>query len=424
MSPTIENNTTNNDGTKQHAWFFEPITSKQNTQSLTDQGVENIANHKYKPGQYTYCDNLLNPLWTSLTDLLPIWLAPNMVTFIGACHCGLAYSITWYYSSNFDQNLPNWVVFLSGYCTIAYYTFDCMDGKQARRTGQSSPLGQLFDHGFDCICNLAHISTQAGYLLVGGSYWFYGFQGSLFFAFFMAQWEEYYTGELTHAMGNFGVTETNYGLGLFAIYNSFLGMNGRQQFWTSLVGDIIPSKVLEKIHIHYIIPDTVLEMELKHIGLSGWFIASAVLVAGSLYRVLTHEQVTKRKLGLSAISKLITPFLIALGPFILPTNVIENETRYLSVCEGLLMSYLTKKMICFSMAKQTYASIQIDAIPYWIVLLWIRYDTNITDRGATVLLSLLCFYYTYKLLFWAKSAINQITARLDINCFTIKNKKV
>lgn len=28
-----------------------------------------------------------------------------------------------------------------------YSTFDNIDGKQARRTGSSSPLGQLFDHG-------------------------------------------------------------------------------------------------------------------------------------------------------------------------------------------------------------------------------------------------------------------------------------
>jgi ethanolaminephosphotransferase len=32
---------------------------------------------------------------------------------------------------------------LCAYCTFAYYTLDCMDGKQARRTGTSSPLGQL-----------------------------------------------------------------------------------------------------------------------------------------------------------------------------------------------------------------------------------------------------------------------------------------
>jgi hypothetical protein len=27
------------------------------------------------------------------------------------------------------------------------YTFDAVDGKQARRTNSSSPLGELFDHG-------------------------------------------------------------------------------------------------------------------------------------------------------------------------------------------------------------------------------------------------------------------------------------
>ena len=195
------------DCTKVHTFIFETATSDRNTKSLTDAGVEAIAAHKYKPGKYTVLDNLLNPVWAGLTELLPMWLAPNMVTFLGAMHCFVSYMVTWYYSPNWSGTpLPDWVIFLSGYCTIAYYTFDCMDGKQARRTGQSSPLGQLFDHGFDCLCNLNHVSTQAGYLLVGGSWWFFGMQGSLFFFFFMAQWEEYYTGELPHAMGNFGVT--------------------------------------------------------------------------------------------------------------------------------------------------------------------------------------------------------------------------
>lgn len=30
---------------------------------------------------------------------------------------------------------------------LAYLHLDCLDGKQARRTSSSSPLGQLFDHG-------------------------------------------------------------------------------------------------------------------------------------------------------------------------------------------------------------------------------------------------------------------------------------
>jgi phosphatidylglycerophosphate synthase len=33
-----------------------------------------------------------------------------------------------------------------------YQTLDAIDGKQARRTGTSSPLGELFDHGAPVLC--------------------------------------------------------------------------------------------------------------------------------------------------------------------------------------------------------------------------------------------------------------------------------
>lgn len=36
-------------------------------------------------------------------------------------------------------------------CLWLYSTFDNVDGKQARRTGSSSPLGELFDHGCDAL---------------------------------------------------------------------------------------------------------------------------------------------------------------------------------------------------------------------------------------------------------------------------------
>lgn len=41
-----------------------------------------------------------------------------------------------------------------------YSTFDNVDGKQARRTGTSSPLGELFDHGCDALnCSVDHMSS-------------------------------------------------------------------------------------------------------------------------------------------------------------------------------------------------------------------------------------------------------------------------
>jgi hypothetical protein len=110
---------------------------------LSQSGLHFIANHQYRPSDYTYLDNVLNPFWTYLTECLPLWLAPNMVTTLGGVHCGLAYGILWYYCPDFDTTPPSWVIMLCAYCSFAYYTLDCMDGKQARRTGSSSPLGQL-----------------------------------------------------------------------------------------------------------------------------------------------------------------------------------------------------------------------------------------------------------------------------------------
>lgn len=37
------------------------------------------------------------------------------------------------------------------FCISTYLNMDAIDGKQARRTGTSSPLGELFDHGCDAI---------------------------------------------------------------------------------------------------------------------------------------------------------------------------------------------------------------------------------------------------------------------------------
>lgn len=44
---------------------------------------------------------------------------------------------------------PTWIWVLVGASVVFYANLDCIDGKQARRTQSSSPLGQLFDHGCD-----------------------------------------------------------------------------------------------------------------------------------------------------------------------------------------------------------------------------------------------------------------------------------
>jgi ethanolaminephosphotransferase len=80
---------------------------------------------------------------------------------------------------------------------LAYQCLDAIDGKQARRTGSSSALGMLFDHGCDvlnlCLTSMTLVSTAQ----LGGS-WKSALcvsAGSL--VFFLATMEEYWSGELS-----------------------------------------------------------------------------------------------------------------------------------------------------------------------------------------------------------------------------------
>jgi len=46
---------------------------------------------------------------------------------------------------------PSWSLYLCGIGLFIYQSLDAIDGKQARRTNSSTPLGELFDHGCDAV---------------------------------------------------------------------------------------------------------------------------------------------------------------------------------------------------------------------------------------------------------------------------------
>lgn len=71
-----------------------------------------------------------------------------------------------------------------------------LDGKQARRTGTSSPLGLIFDHGCDALTTFIFIVGFGSIIRLDSSLWFGILWLMAAFPFFLNTWEEYYTGEL------------------------------------------------------------------------------------------------------------------------------------------------------------------------------------------------------------------------------------
>jgi ethanolaminephosphotransferase len=427
------------DRTAHHVWFWEAPTA---TGVLTRDGVTQIAFHQYRAGTYTFLDNLLNPLWARLTECLPLSMAPNLVTTIGALHCLVAYILTWQYTPQLSQPVPVWLLLVNAYCMIAYYTLDCMDGKQARRTNSSSPLGQLFDHGVDCICNLSHISMVQSWLCVGGTVWLPFNQGVLQFSFFVAQWEEYYTETLPHATGDFGVTEVNYGMAILTLLNAAFQAVDREALYAMPFVDVVPIRLLQlwqdssvnasvrsvTVPLLKVLPTALADalggvLQIRHVLMLAFGAAMFVLILLSVSRVVSHASMSNTQQRLSAISKLVTPALLVMAPLgLLPASVWSTETRYVSLVAGLALCLVTIKLIVFSMGKQAYAMIQWDALPAIAVMAWIGADSRFTAHGVHSILVVTTIYYLVRIYQWTASAIGQICQRLDIFLFTIKSK--
>lgn len=260
--------------------------------------------------------------------------------------------------------------------------------------------------------------------MIGGTYWYIVLQTSLQFAFFMAQWEEYHTHVLPHCAGKWcGVTEVNYSMGILTLVNSLMD---REAFWHRPMTEVL-APLGDSVMQH--IPSIVKELELRHFGMAGWGLMSAVLMILSLKRVLFHPHIAGGNLSaaetlqmrVTALSKLATPAALCVAAFMVPPTAVR--TRYLSVTLGLAFSILTKKMIVFSMAKMKFAAVQFDAVPLLLAALWIRYDKRLTKEGADLVLGVLCFWYTFRMLRWINITINQICKKLDINCFTLGKRK-
>lgn len=417
-----------------HIWILEPKIPKGGV--LSEDGLTQIANHKYQAGSYTRLDNYLSPtLWQPLTDMLPLWLAPNVVTTIGGTYCLMSFLLsTWYLSASTGDNadvIPRWLYISNGVCMFLYYTFDCMDGKQARRTGSSSPLGQLFDHGMDCICNLSHLQLVQCIVLLPPRLLVI-LQCSLQFTFWQAQWEEYYTGILPHATGEYcGVTEVNYGLALWSLTAGFFG----QQMYDTI---LIDTETLVRWNIpglNWLLTledsDKISPFEARHMAAVGWAIMILCLVTLSWTRVYRHLNDTRA--FASAMSKLASPLLLCVVAVVATDSYhryIPNVsyTGYIPSCWlalGLCYCLITIKIIVYSMAHMAYATFQLEIVPFSVVALLI----HSADAGKTLpinpsyLWAILDIYYFWRLVYWIRRAIAQLCSHLKIQLFRIKEKK-
>lgn len=165
--------------------------------------------HKYRPGPYTPLDNLLYAIWWEpISHRLPLWLAPNALTLCGALAAVAAAVLLWVCSPYFQEpGPPAWAELTAAWLIVFYQTCDAEDGLQARRTGASSPLGELLDHGCDCVCLSACTLGYCASLQFGFGLPTFAALCVSWLPYYLAQWESYTTGVTRTGGSLFGITE-------------------------------------------------------------------------------------------------------------------------------------------------------------------------------------------------------------------------
>ncbi|XP_012260392.1 cholinephosphotransferase 1 isoform X5 [Athalia rosae] len=171
--------------------------------------LKRLNEHKYSCTSVSLMDPFLQPWWNWLVSKVPLWLAPNLITIIGLVINILTTLILVWHSPDARIEAPRWACLLCALGLFIYQSLDAIDGKQARRTGTQSPLGELFDHGCDSISTVfvalsACIAVQLGYYPT----WMFFQCFCAMTLFYCAHWQTYVSGTLR--FGKVDVTEAQF----------------------------------------------------------------------------------------------------------------------------------------------------------------------------------------------------------------------
>ncbi|KAG2217464.1 hypothetical protein INT45_011900 [Circinella minor] len=385
--------------------------------------------HRYKYGgvdKSLVSRYILSVYWNNLVKIFPVWVAPNLITLLGLlciiCNVGTLY----YYAPDLGP-CPNWVYTSFGICLFIYQSLDAIDGKQARRTGTSGPLGELFDHGCDALNTTLGVLTWASATSLGQSWWTVVSLMASLGNFYLSTWEEYHTGILF--LGYFsGPVEGVLMLVGVHLISGYFG----PAFWTLRVSELLGPVLTWEDH-----PLTRIAggLQLNHVLI---VIGSLVLLLNIVTGLINVVQIKRNPTDFSHPDGSIRKALVGLFPFIFmvggcytwlslwPEIVYEHLNLFIPLV-GLLFGHQVGLMIISHVAKLDF--------PYWnssvnlilaagccLAYLDKSLETPLSiTQAATLKAFIIIATIQYGSLVFG--VINEICTYMNIGCLTIKKKK-
>eukprot|EP00927_Polykrikos_kofoidii_P063597 TRINITY_DN58441_c0_g1_i1.p1 TRINITY_DN58441_c0_g1~~TRINITY_DN58441_c0_g1_i1.p1 ORF type:complete len:407 (+),score=32.57 TRINITY_DN58441_c0_g1_i1:115-1335(+) len=326
-------------------------------QFITRDGLLEMANFKYVPGNYTPLDRLLNPWWLFIANLVPRWISPNAITLTALTGSLASTILTVLVRQNESLTYLNGhvVFFLAAILQFAYQTLDAVDGKHARNTGQSTPLGAIFDHGCDALAMalnaiLVELQTSSPNTEVADSRDVLGSLGALLpmVSFFAGQWEHALSGVMEAA----GCTEAQFCTMCVALVAAY----GGPVLFQSEILVLVPAL----LHFPQPFVDMVTGVSLKRFLSNTTVLFAAVVTVRCVLRSLKSPASVKHKLCS------FSPSLVQLGfCSLLCLAEIYRENRLVCLTAGVLaFADLNIRMILAGVSQIRFPMFHLSLVPF------------------------------------------------------------
>ena len=398
--------------------FFSPFNQTTMGIFIPQTSIAHLNEYKYQSEDRSLTTKyILKPFWLKFVNIFPLSMAPNMVTLLGLMFIVISDILVFYFDPYYDTISPQWVYFYHAFAVFMYQTFDACDGIHARRTGQSSPLGELFDHCCDSMnttlmviqfASVSNLTTKTPIIFI--------VQFSALANFYLSTWEEYYTHKLFLSELS-GPVE-----GLLMITGVFIltGILGVDEMW---------HKVLFTVNIS----DSLPPLEITSTYLSA--IAGAFVMSFNIYsarrNVIDALKTEKRTNEIKSAMDGLTPFIIYYSNifflFLLHPEIITNYTTTMIITIGSCMSFTVGRIILAHLTKQSFPYVNFPMfVPIIQALLleiltkffkWNYYEAlSLTIYGG---LGLSIAIYSVFII----EIIYEITTFLDIYALSIKHPK-
>ncbi|KAG9240163.1 sn-1,2-diacylglycerol cholinephosphotransferas-like protein [Calycina marina] len=316
--------------------------------------LPNLKQYKYNGVDHSLLSrHLLKPFYTNFViKCFPMWMAPNLITLTGFGFVILNLMTLLWYNPTLDQDCPPWVYASWAVGLFLYQTFDAVDGSQARRTRQSGPLGELFDHGVDAVnTSLECLIFAASQNLGQGWKTVLVLFGALL-TFYVQTWDEYHTKTLTLGIIS-GPVE---GILIMVCVYAVTAVNGGASFWSQSMFHTVGIPHLA------IIPDQVYELAFNE-----WFMIQGgfVLVLNTFQSAqnvikVRRERGDRSRGALLGLIPFFATWTLILAYLFLNPDILHNHLVPFVFFAGIVNAYSVGQMITAHLVKLDF--------PYYNVL--------------------------------------------------------